>query len=50
MGTSKQGIQTREMFLPDRKCEADEDEARKPLADSEFVAYKAMVRILANRM
>jgi len=38
------------MFLPDRKCEADEDEASKPLADSEFVAYKAMVRILANRM
>jgi hypothetical protein len=39
------------MFLPDRKCEADEDEAGKPLADSKFVAYKAaveMVRILAN--
>jgi len=40
--TSKQGIQTRvKMFIPDWKCEADEDEARKPLADSEFVAYKA---------
>jgi hypothetical protein len=41
------------MFLPDRKCEADEDEASKQLADSEFVACKAivkMVRIVANLM
>jgi hypothetical protein len=42
------------MFLPDKKCKADEDEAAsKPLADSEFVAYKAivkMVRIVANLM